>query len=67
MKVAVPFSVGTSALASPVWLSWINPAWQGLLAILGLIVLILTIWSKVLEIKQRKKALRSDRGKTDQT
>ena len=54
----VAASVGGWGLTYPLWGSWLNSGWQVGIAILGAIVLVLTIWNKVLEIKQRRKDLK---------
>lgn len=40
---AAGLTVGPGAITAPVWFDWIPPAYQALVAVLGLIVLILTI------------------------
>lgn len=52
-------SAGTAAagLTMHIWLSWVPVVWQGAIAFLGGIVLVLTVYHKLLEIKQKKRDL----------
>ena len=49
---------GTVALVNPLWMSWLTPLWQGFIAVLGAILLVLMILNKYTEWQQRKKDLK---------
>ena len=50
-------ATGGSALTAPLWFQFIDPLFQFLIAALGLVVLVLTVWNKALEIKLKRRAL----------
>jgi membrane protein implicated in regulation of membrane protease activity len=54
---AVAATAGGAAILNPVWMEWLGPMWQGIIAILGALVLAAALWNKVLEIKKNKKDL----------
>ena len=37
-------TVGTAGVSSPIWFDAVPPVWQGFIAVLGAIVLVLTAW-----------------------
>ncbi|RWR09697.1 hypothetical protein [Paenirhodobacter populi] len=51
-------STGVAGITAPVWFSWISPAHQFVVAVLGLVVLILTIRVKLLEMRLKADHLR---------
>lgn len=55
---ALPIGIGAGALASPAWMAWFTGFNEVMITLGGLAILILTIWSKILEIKAKRKALR---------
>ena len=44
----------------PAWSLLLAHGWDIVIAVLGVIVLVMTIYNKSLEIKQRRKAIRDD-------
>jgi len=54
----VPISQGGAAVTFPVWAHWLSDGWGVFVAVMGAIVLMMTIYSKFLEIRQRRKILR---------
>lgn len=44
--------------SSPFWAAWMTSWWQVMIAIAGAVVLGLTIYNKVLEIRQRRRDLK---------
>ena len=61
MNTQVMATAGTLAVASPVWMPEFAPIWQGFIALLGAILLILMILNKYSEWQQRKKDLKDSR------
>jgi len=57
MKDLVPLTQGGIAVTFPAWAPLLSSGWNVFIAIMGGTVLALTIYNKVLEIKQRRKAL----------
>ncbi len=57
MKTIAPLVLGSAGVTNSIWLEYLPIAWQVLIAILGAIVLVLTIYNKWLEAKQRRKDL----------
>lgn len=53
-KDVVPATAGALGVTFPAWGNLVTSWWEGFIAILGAIVLVLTIWNKWLEIKQRR-------------
>ena len=53
---AASAAVGGTGLAYPLWAGWIT-GYQTLIAIGGAVVIALTIYNKVLEIRQRRRDL----------
>ena len=54
------FTIGGGGLAAPIWarwLDWLSQGWYILIAIGGGVIILLTIYSKCLEIKQRRRDL----------
>lgn len=49
---------GALGLTSPFWLTFLNPAYQVVIAILGFVLLILTIRNKWLDLKIKAATLR---------
>jgi uncharacterized integral membrane protein len=58
MSNTVAASTGSVALSYPAWAIHLSSQWSIIVAVLGAVVLLLTIWNKVLEIKMRRKSLR---------
>jgi tetrahydromethanopterin S-methyltransferase subunit E len=61
MKEIVPIAQGSAAVTFPAWSPFLSGGWDVLIAAMGMIVLILTIYNKTLEIKQRRKEMRDDK------
>jgi hypothetical protein len=55
----VTAAIGSSALTFPFWSLFLAHGWSVLIAVLGLLVLITTLWKNVLDvrIKRKQKAL----------
>ena len=53
----VAAAVGGGGLSAPIWGAWLTSGWQVLIAVAGGALLILTIYNKVLEIRQRRRDL----------
>jgi hypothetical protein len=58
LKDAVPATVATTAISFPVWFDWIDAAWQPTVAVLGMAVLVLTIYTKILDIRLKQRELK---------
>jgi hypothetical protein len=54
---ALPYALGATAVTNPIWLEWLQPGYQYLIAGLGLVVIVLTIRNKWLEIQIKKNIL----------
>jgi membrane protein CcdC involved in cytochrome C biogenesis len=61
MKEIIPIAQGSAAVTFPAWSPFLSSGWDVLIAAMGMIVLILTIYNKTLEIKQRRKEMRDDK------
>lgn len=59
MNNTVTAAIGSSALTFPVWSLFLTHGWSVLIAVLGLLVLITTLWKNILDvrIKRKEKAL----------
>lgn len=57
MKETAPWSIGGAAVTFPAWGEFLNNGWQVFVAVMGAVVLAMTIYSKYLEIKQRRRDL----------
>ena len=55
----VALAVGGGGITSPFWSVWLTSGWQILIAVAGAVVLALTIYNKVLEIRQRRRDLKN--------
>jgi hypothetical protein len=55
-----PLIQGSAAVTFPAWSLLLGHGWDIVIAVLGVVVLVLTIYNKSLEIKQRRKAIRDD-------
>ncbi len=53
-----PFLIGSTGLTFPLWGTWLSSGWNIALGVAGAIVLGLTIYNKILEIKQRRRDLK---------
>lgn len=60
MKDAPAYALGGLGLTFPVWAQTLEQVWTILIGFLGFVVLVLTIYNKVLELRQRRRDLRSD-------
>jgi hypothetical protein len=58
MKEIIPIAQGSAALTFPAWGPYLSGGWNVLIAMMGMVVLALTIYNKALEIKQRRKDIR---------
>ena len=52
-------AAGTALVANPVWMAQLSVLWQGALSIAGAVVVGLTIYKLILEIKIRRQTLSS--------
>jgi hypothetical protein len=55
-----PLIQGSAAVTFPAWSLLLAHGRDIVIAVLGVIVLVMTIYNKSLEIKQRRKAIRDD-------
>jgi len=62
---AANIATGGAGITAPFWLQFVDPFLQATVALLGLAVLVLTVWNKVLEIKMKRKALRKSEEAID--
>ena len=53
-----PYLLGGAAITNPIWIEWLQPGYQYLLAFLGIIVIVLTIRNKWLEIQIKQNTLK---------
>lgn len=53
-------ALGVSGVSLPWWLDFVPPVWQGLIAVLGFVVLILTIVKLIKEIQVSNRKLREE-------
>jgi len=51
-------AAGAGGISFPIWNNFLTSGWSILIAVMGAIVLGLTIWSKILEIKQKNRDLK---------
>lgn len=51
-------ATGAGGLSYPFWNAWLTSGWSTLIAILGAIVLALTIWNKILEVRLKNRDLK---------
>ena len=59
-KDGSPLIQGSAAVTFPAWSLLLSHGWDIVIAVLGVVVLVMTIYNKSLEIKQRRKAIRDD-------
>lgn len=59
MKDISAYAQGGVAVTFPAWGQFLTSSWQVMVALMGAIVLGLTIYNKILEAKQRRRDLRS--------
>ena len=55
MNEAPALTAGSAGVSYPLWIDLVPQAWDIIIAILGATVLVLTAYSKFLEIKERKQ------------
>jgi tetrahydromethanopterin S-methyltransferase subunit E len=60
-----PIFQGSAAVTFPAWSLLLSHGWDVVIAVLGVIVLVMTIYNKSLEIKQRRKAIHDDTKRTE--
>lgn len=53
-----PLFSGGAGLSSPLWLGFIDPLYQGALALIGFAVLVLTLWNKWLDNRIKRETLK---------
>ena len=58
MKELFPVVQGSAGVTFFAWSPWLSDGWSVIMAVLGAAVLILTLYNKMLEIKQRRKSIR---------
>jgi hypothetical protein len=61
MKELLPVAQGSAGVTFFAWAPWLSDGWAVIMAVLGATVLVLTIYNKILEIKQRRKSLSAGR------
>lgn len=54
----LPIAAGTAGISNPLWMDLLSSSWQIGIGGLGALVLILTAWNKILDIKQKRRDLR---------
>jgi hypothetical protein len=64
MKDTAITAAGGAGLTNSIWLPWLPDAWQFLIAALGFLVLVATLYSKYLEIRIKKQTLSELRDKS---
>jgi len=57
LRDTVDTAAGVSGVTLPLWIAWIPVAWQGIIAVLGALVLVLTLYNKTLELRIKQKEL----------
>jgi len=57
VKDTVDTATGITGVTLPVWITWVPVAWQGIIAVLGAIVLVITLYNKILELRLKKREL----------
>ena len=60
-------TTGAAALTSPFWWGLISPAYQFVMAALGLVLLLLTIRAKILELRIKRADLRTAEAEARET
>jgi hypothetical protein len=67
---AVTAVAGGAGLTAPFWIHFFDPVFQFLIAALGFVVLVETVWNKALEIRLKRAALKdieeAEHGETPQ-
>lgn len=62
MRDGVSAAIGAGGFVAPVWLVWVDPVVQVVVSMLGLAVLVLTVWGKLIENRIKRLELESKRG-----
>jgi hypothetical protein len=57
MKGFQGWTLGGAGVTFPAWGEALTTGWQGLVGVMGAVVLVLTIYNKILEAKQRRRDL----------
>ena len=65
VRDGIPIIQGSAAVTFPAWSLLLANGWDIAIAVLGVAVLVLTIYNKTLEIKQRRKEIRDDKRKDE--
>lgn len=60
MKDVPAYTLGGLGLSFPAWAQFLEQGWTALIGFLGFAVLVLTIYNKILELRQRRRDLRDD-------
>ena len=55
-------ATGGAGLTAPLWLQYVDPVLQAMIAAMGFSVLVLTVWNKWLEIRIKRRALHQPQG-----
>jgi hypothetical protein len=63
VKDIVPIAQGSAAITFPAWAPFLSGGWNILIATLGMVVLVMTIYNKALEIKLNRRNVK--RGETN--
>lgn len=50
-------ATGVTGVTLPLWISWVPVAWQGIIAVIGAMVLLVTLYNKILELRLKQKEL----------
>ena len=51
-------AAGAGGISFPLWNSFLASGWSAIVAVLGVIVLLLTIWNKILEVRLKNRDLK---------
>lgn len=57
LRDTVDTATGVTGVTLPLWIAWVPVAWQGIIAVLGGLMLLLTLYNKFLELRIKQKEL----------
>ena len=58
MQEPATYALGAAAATNWVWIDWLAPSYQPLVAVLGLVIIVLTIINKWFEIRIKRQVLK---------
>jgi hypothetical protein len=61
-KDGVTTTLGAGMLLAPAWMDWFSAVYQWALAVGGFAIIVLTIYSKVLDIKIKRQTIEDHEG-----